>query len=217
MARAKSLRKRVWVATRITRLQMWFAVRVLRLYTVIISGREHIPRRGAGIVAARHVSIFDPVVLFGAIRRRRNLAFIAMDKLFKGLKGLVMRWFGHIPVNRDEHESGRSAIAQAQVVLDGGGLVAIFPEGRCSPDGTLLRAKPGIGHLTGAPVIPCWIDGTQQAVPLKGKPKIRQQLVVRFGPPLEKAADETPQAFADRVMVAIAELGGVPAPTVEAA
>jgi 1-acyl-sn-glycerol-3-phosphate acyltransferase len=219
-----SLRRRVWVATRLTKQLMRFCIRVLRLYIVETFGRHHIPQRGAAVIAARHISNLDPVLVLGTLRRRRNIAFISMAELFRGLFGRLMRWHGHIPVDRKDTDSGRAAIEQGRVVLSRDGLVGIFIEGRRSTTGNLLTPKPGIGWLVdtaptnttaipaSVPVIPCWIDGTQRALPLNGKPRLRQRLVARYGEPLYKGADEPAQAFANRVMAAIAELGGVPAP-----
>ena len=70
-----------------------------------------------------------------------------------------------IPLNLER--SDFTAIRRALRVLEGGGVVGIFPEGPSSVNGHLERGQPGVALLalrSGAPVVPVAIRGTYEAL-----------------------------------------------------
>ena len=76
--------------------------------------------------------------------------------------GLFLKCMGGICVDRNAHDF--SFIARSKAVLDKGGVVGIFPEGRLPLKGEErpLEFKPGAAWLaleSGAPIVPVYTDG----------------------------------------------------------
>lgn len=146
-----------------------------------IEGAAHIPP-GPALIVANHPSAFDPVVL-GAALPRRALFVGAAEFLTMPLVGWAMRAYGTIPVRRGQVDL--SVVKEAVRALEAGALVAIFPEGRVSPEGGAL--KPGAGVIAaraGVPTVPAAILGTARALPLGHYIPRPARVRVIFGPPL---------------------------------
>lgn len=124
------------------------------------TGSEHIPRTGPLIVAANHRSYFDPVVL--GVGMRRPLTYLAKKELFAiPVLGPVITWLGAYPLDR--RAGGLAAMRAALRVLKEGRCVGIFPEGTRNLRGDAAE-KGGaalLASLTGAPVVPAAIVGTE--------------------------------------------------------
>ena len=157
-----------------------------RLYHRLrVEGVENIPQRGGCLVACNHASYLDPPAI-GCMVRHRVFRFVARDTLWKGGVGA---WFFRvtrcIPISRDTGDLG--AMRAVLKAVKAGDLVALFPEGTRSVDGTLTEAKPGIGFLVaraGVPLVPVAILGSHHAFG-KGRRFMRPtRLVVRYGKPI---------------------------------
>lgn len=137
------------------------------------TGRGNIPRTGAVIIAANHISDWDPPVL--GLASSRAPYYMAKSELFrKPLAAFFLKKLGAFPVNRDGVDT--EAIRTALSILSGGGILAIFPEGTRNRRGLLGQAKHGIALIarrSGAPIVPAYISGTTR--PLSG-------FRVSFGP-----------------------------------
>lgn len=162
-----------------------------------VEGRAELPGSGPFLLAPRHLSVLDPVIVgsvldIATMRRLRWAGWTGM--LFNGpLRRLISRIAGVLPV--DPIASPRSSLAFGAAALAAGHGLVWFPEGRRSPDGTLQPLRAGIGLLLAAqpvPVIPVWLDGTQDAMPIGRRWPRRARIRVRFG------AAATPEALAAR-------------------
>src|SRR5919202_5592839 len=126
-------------------------------------GREHIPTDGPVILAANHRSFLDPFVIGVCVRR--PVYFVAKKELFDNrLQGWFLNCLGAFPIRRGE--SDEESVETAKQILARGDAVVIFPEGTRIREGSLGRAKRGVGRLaleTGAPVIPVAVHGTERA------------------------------------------------------
>lgn len=182
------------------------------------------PGPGPLILAANHISPFDPIALTAACRRR-GLAprFLAAAELFGGpLLGPVMRRWGHLPVHRRTAAATR-ALPEAVAALAAGSVLVVYPEGGIGLDPGMWpqRGRTGVGRLalaTGVPVVPVAQWGAHEVVPytaprgllralpatLRRRPVVR----VRFGDPVDLSglSDREPghaRLATDRILAAI--------------
>ncbi|MFA6029241.1 MAG: lysophospholipid acyltransferase family protein [Elusimicrobiota bacterium] len=163
-----------------------------------VQGLERVPRDGPVIVAANHVSLFDPPVTHVAVSRVRYARYLGKEELFRiPPLGALLKNCGVIPLDR-----GRGDMAALRVslgVLSGGGCLVVYPEGTRSRDGRPGRPKAGVGLLakrTGAVVVPVRLRNTERFW-------MRGPWSVRFGTPLRYEEGEDrggAQRFAERVM-----------------
>ena len=83
-----------------------------------VAGEEHIPEKGAFIVASNHASYFDPP-LIGTAMRHHLIHFMAKEELFHNpLMGWFLRYVGTFPVHRGRVD--RKALVEALRVLKQG-------------------------------------------------------------------------------------------------
>jgi 1-acyl-sn-glycerol-3-phosphate acyltransferase len=181
-----------------------------------ITGRKHIPKRGAAIIASNHLSALDHVVL-PAVTRRTIYNISKAEHFAKPVKRWFMTHWGVIPLQRGAGD--QAAMEKAKEVLRRGDLFCIYPEGTRSLDGRLHKGHTGVARLAlecGVPVIPVAMIGTFAAKP-KGQKGIKwgTRTGAVVGPPLDfsqhfgKHEDrETCRAVTDEVMLAIAAAGG---------
>jgi len=186
--------------TMLIRMTALIARILARLFAnVRVEGLEHIPRRGAVILAANHISNADPVVagawITGALGRRR-MHWLGKRELFGWpVVGWMAAHGGVHPVDRGTADV--EAFRLATRILEAGYVLLVFPEGTRSPTGELGEAKDGLAMLamrTGAEVVPVAINNTD-SVWKKGQtlptPFPRRTVTVRLGAPF-RAADVIP-------------------------
>ena len=147
-------------------------------------GLQHLPRRGAAIVVSNHASYVDAILLGTA--SPRPIHFLVLRWMYDLL---LIRWFywgmGTIPVSGEGRDS--RGIKRALRLLSSGRVLGVFPEGSRSADGTLSAPRLGaamIAALSGAPVVPAWIDGARDSLPVGGVFPKPARIHVRFGKPL---------------------------------
>ena len=132
------------------------------LWRVRVEGGEHLPRRGAVIIAANHVSFFDSVVLIMATRR--TLSFVGKAEYLDSWKTRrLLPALGMIPVDRSDGRRAMLALKLAAGLLRAGRMFAIYPEGTRSRDGKLHVGHTGAAYLaiaTGAQIVPTGLVGT---------------------------------------------------------
>ncbi len=177
-----------------------------------------IPRTGPVILAANHTSNADPVVIGGFLTQilDRRVNWLGKKELFDVPILGWLSWHGGIhPVDRGAADI--DAFKLARKILMDGHLLAVFPEGTRSPNGTLQAAKDGIALLalrTGAPIVPIGIEGADRVWP-KGRrlPRFGGHITMRVGAPIVLDATGTSGARraaksqgTERIMRAIAEL-----------
>jgi 1-acyl-sn-glycerol-3-phosphate acyltransferase len=162
------------------------------LWSVKVEGREHIPVHGPAILAANHQSFCDSFFLPLVVRRR--LTYVAKAEYFDSWR---TSWFfrasGQIPMQRSGGDASQRALTTAMEVLDGNGLLGIYPEGTRAPDPRLHKGHTGVARLSLAcsvPIIPVGIVGTRAVQP-PGSRFMRpfHKVTVRFGPPLTYRCD----------------------------
>lgn len=177
------------------RLGFWrrtVVVLVLPLLRVLTkptwSGQENLPE-GGFILAANHMSHFDPLVIAHYVYESgRWPQFLAKASLWDvPVVGFVLRRVRQIPVERGSMEAAKSLDALVGALKDGG-VVIIYPEGTTTkePDLWPMTGKTGAARLallTGAPIIPLAQWGAQRVFDVRTK-----KLSLRPGTPVSVTA-----------------------------
>ena len=186
----------------------WPVVRFL--FRARATGTEHLPRAGGFVLAANHVSNFDPWPLGLPLFPRRYLRFMAKSELFRFGVGPILHAGGAFRVRRGEGDV--EAIEKAIELVRDGEVVVIFPEGTRRRKGLVKKHQPRphtgaarVALATGAPLIPAAISGTDSLLRLG-------PLRVAYGPPValddlrERDVREGAQEATDRLMTEIERL-----------
>jgi len=187
-----------------------------------ITGSEHIPASGGGIVASNHLSIVDSVFL--PLMVDRPVTFAAKSEYFTGTRlidratGAYLRATKQLSVDRAGARAGQDMLEAALRLLSAGALFGIYPEGTRSPDGRLYRGRTGIGWLalkSGLPVIPVAMSGTDRVLPPGRVVPRFTKIKITIGEPMTFLADGSQlsaarqrRAVTDEVMKSIQALSG---------
>ncbi|GAB4503057.1 MAG: hypothetical protein Fur0043_00490 [Anaerolineales bacterium] len=154
------------------------------LARVEITGKEHVPRGTAYVVAANHISLFDPPLV--AAFWPEALEIIGASEVFERPgQGQLVRLYGVMPVHRGEFD--RTLLRRTLAALRAGRPLLIAPEGGRSHVPAMRRAFPGIAYLieeTDVPVIPVGLVGTTDDFWQRAKRGERPRLEMRIGQPV---------------------------------
>lgn len=129
-----------------------------------VSGQEHVPRTGALLVVANHLSWYDPVLL-GAVLPRRVWFYTKAEIFAWPLVGWLARHTGQIPVHRGGAD--RAALEKALAYLQEGKALVIFPEGTVERQERMITAHTGVAMLavrSGATILPVAHSGTRRVL-----------------------------------------------------
>jgi len=183
-----------------------------------IAGTEKIPAHGGCIVVANHRSYFDTLAMAVTIARTgRPVRFLGKKEVFDApVVGQLATAMGGIRVERGSGSD--EPLRAAAEAVEAGELVALMPQGTI-PRGPAffdpeLKGRWGAAKLaamTGAPVIPVGLWGTEQVWPRSSRvPNVLNVtnpplVTIRVGDPVEikgRSAD----ADTKRIMKAISAL-----------
>ena len=162
------------------------------LFRPWVRGAEHVPKRGAAILASNHLSFVDSIFL--PLKLRRQVTFLAKSDYFtgKGFKGALIRWFfkatGQLSIDRTGGKASEDSLNTGLGVLERELLLGIYPEGTRSPDATLYRGRTGIARMaleSKVPVIPVAMIDTEKVMPIGQKYPNIQRVGVVIGEPLD--------------------------------
>jgi 1-acyl-sn-glycerol-3-phosphate acyltransferase len=159
---------------------------LFRLYfRMHVSGADCIPREGRAIVAPNHKSFWDS--FFIGVCTRRHVRFMAKTELIQARYGRLLVRLGAFPVRRGQADE--DALETARLILEQGGLLALFPEGtRIRDPDNLGHPRRGAARLaleTGSPLVPCAITGTEKI--FRGDVPVPRRVQVAFSPPVPVA------------------------------
>jgi len=180
-------------------------------------GLENVPREGAFIVVANHISLLDPLII-GATAGQlagRLIHFMAKQQI-RGwpVIGWLATQAGVYFVRRGEGD--RAAQRLSLELLGRGEPIAVFPEGTRSRTGVLGEPRDGAALLamrTGLPLLPVSIVGSNRLFRKGARLPRRSRVTVRVGEPFTLGRQATGRidrqelaAGTDRIMRAIAAL-----------
>jgi 1-acyl-sn-glycerol-3-phosphate acyltransferase len=175
--------------------------RFLARLIFLMAGRLHVLRReqstmkGGFVLAANHISHFDPPLVSVAVLR--PIRWMAMAELFENpWSACGLRALGCFSADRARPD--RTTVKTALDLLRGGSVVGMFPEGgiRAGETSILEGApmRPGVATLAemaGVPVLPCVVVGTDRLYAReRWWPPRQSRFWIGFGQPLQ--APEAP-------------------------
>jgi putative phosphoserine phosphatase/1-acylglycerol-3-phosphate O-acyltransferase len=183
-----------------------------------ISGIENIPAEGPAILVGNHRSYFDPMAMAMAFARtHRTVRFLGKKEVFDApIVGQIAAALGGIRVDRG---TGSDEPLKAAVeALEFGDMVAVMPQGTI-PRGMaffdpVLKGRWGAARLaamTGAPVIPIGLWGTEKVWPRSARlPNVLNiadppLVTVKVGGPVSLKL-QSPDADTKRIMKAVMDL-----------
>lgn len=182
------------------------------LHPVSVEGLEHLPRRGA-LLIANHASNWDPILLATALPRDYRLRVMGKEELFRNpILAWIIRVGGAFPVNRGgaDIQAVKTAI---QTIKDGQNLL-IFPEGTVIRDGIgKADGLPAHAH-SGAAVIGVRTGAIFVPVFLGGKKRLFHRTRIIIGQPYtpvytgRRGTAEEMQNIADELLRQVYALGG---------
>jgi 1-acyl-sn-glycerol-3-phosphate acyltransferase len=181
------------------------------LFRLRSQGKENLPTGGGYVIAANHISNFDPWPLGVPIFPKRFLRFMAKSELYWWPLGRLITAGGGFPVRRGERDL--EAMETAVELAKEGHAVAMFPHGTRQRKGLVKRYQPkahtGAARIAleaGVPLVPAAISGTDRLSrfgPLR----------VRYGKPIplddlrDKDQSIAAREATDRLMAEIDRLG----------
>ncbi|WP_161794830.1 AMP-binding protein [Desulfonatronum thioautotrophicum] len=191
--RQRLAKPRGWVRLVIVAPFYVFLSGIMRLYfRVTARNLQNVPQSGRFVLLPNHVSYLDPFaigVVLGYARARQcfwagESGVVSRNAVLRALSRIAQI----VPIEREKGPT--SSLAFGALVLKQGHSMVWFPEGRRSPDGTLQPFRHGIGLLLGEydpPVVPVFIQGTEQALPPGRFLPRPSRIIVHFGKPIDVA------------------------------
>lgn len=151
-----------WAIERAIRLPFRLAARTI--LDLEVSGKHHVPRSGALVVASNHFSHLDAPIVGTNVDR--YIRFLAVDEIYGRSRAFdaTLAVAGAIPLDRDGYPV--RALRSAIDFLDAGHAIGVFPEGRRVEAWGVDPPKRGAAWLswaTGAPLLPVAIHGTEES------------------------------------------------------
>lgn len=200
--------------SRVYRLVMVVCAPITRWWGRLdVSGAEQLPTSGPVLLVGNHDSLWDPVVIGTAGRKRRQIRALAKASLWKVRPfAPFLDWIGQIPIERGAGDTG--ALDAAVAALKGGACVGVFAEGTISR-GTRLRARSGVGRLAQqvpeARLVCVATTGTVGIYKFPKRPRLRVEFFAPAGGqprPGEDPGDLSARCLAEiRVKAPIAKAG----------
>ena len=127
--------------------------------------KEKIKHKGGLVIIANHTSFVDPLALIIAYWRRRIFCLTAEVVFAKGhpVRNWLLKQLGCVKIDRYKNDT--KAIETCINILDGGGVLVVFPNGRIHRDGSMDDYKSGAALLasrTGVPMQPVYIENQRK-------------------------------------------------------
>ena len=132
------------------------------VYRLEVTGLENIAKAGPNaIIALNHVSLLDAEIAFSILD---NDPIFAIDHTFaqKWWMKPIVKYMNALPLDPTRPLATRALIQQVKA----GKTLVIFPEGRLTRTGSLMKVYDGSGLIAekcGVPVVPVRIEGAEKS------------------------------------------------------
>jgi 1-acyl-sn-glycerol-3-phosphate acyltransferase len=110
---------------------------------IVIQGQEHLPPQGPIILAPKHFSRWDPVIL--STLSREPFVYMTNANQFNGIQGWFIQRLGAFPV--DLNQPKISSLRYTIQLLHNQHKLVIFPEGGIVRDQPLRTLKTGLARI----------------------------------------------------------------------
>ena len=154
---------------------------VRHLFRVTVTGLENIPKPPY-IIAANHQAWYDPAFIIPFFPESPVIYTMARrETVFnRKWKRSLLPLLGVFPISPNKGELDEAGLGTVYQILELGGVMLMFPEGRYSRGRALRPLKVGIGYFAlqaGVPVCPVAVRGTDVLRPFS-------RVDVVIGPPV---------------------------------
>jgi len=144
---------------------------ITHLFRVSVTGLENIPRPPY-IIAANHRAWYDPAFIIPFFPERPVIYTMAKrETVFnRAWKRRLLPLIGVFPISPNRGELDEQGLRTVYQVLERGGVILLFPEGRYSRGRGLRPLKNGIGYFAlqaGVPISPVAVSGTDALWPFR--------------------------------------------------
>lgn len=144
---------------------------ITHFFRVTISGLENIPKPPY-IIASNHQAWFDPAFIIPFFPERPVIYTMAKRQTVfnRAWKRRLLPLIGVFPISPDRGQLDDQGLRTVYQVLERGGVMLIFPEGRYSRGRALRPLKNGIAFFAlnaGVPICPVAVRGTNALYPFK--------------------------------------------------
>jgi 1-acyl-sn-glycerol-3-phosphate acyltransferase len=155
---------------------------VTHLFRVTVTGLENFPKPPY-IIAANHQAWYDPAFIIPFFPGRPLIYTMAKrETVFnRAWKRKLLPLIGVFPISPNRGELDEQGLRTVYQVLERGGVLLMFPEGRYSRGRALRPLKNGIGYFAlqaGVPVSPVAVSGTDSLWPF-------HRVDISIGPPIK--------------------------------
>lgn len=160
---------------------MWLVARpLLWVFTgITVSGKEHTQGLKNALIAVNHLSDLDPILIpatLGPFSPLMPVFSVALERSFYKRPwplnylygGVVFNMLGAYSVAIGTKGDYEHTLKSHIRILEQGGSVGIFPEGKRNQDGVVGEGKVGTAYLlwrTGVPVVPVAVHGHYRMYP----------------------------------------------------
>ncbi|HWR30841.1 MAG TPA: AMP-binding protein [Negativicutes bacterium] len=145
-------------------------------FNIKVVGKEKLLFNGPSIVMPNHTSFLDAILMYAYLPA--NACFVVNSGIATKI-GFALRWIDHIIVDPLNPYSLKKIVAAVKI----GSPVVLFPEGRITTTGSLMKIYSGIGLIslrTGATLYPVILLGPE----LSKYSRMEKKLRTRWFPPL---------------------------------
>jgi 1-acyl-sn-glycerol-3-phosphate acyltransferase len=144
---------------------------VLHVYRISLSGLENVPQPPY-IIAANHQAWYDPAFIIPFFPAAPMIYTMAKrETVFnRAWKRRLLPLVGVFPISPERGELDEAGLRTVYQILDRGGILLMFPEGRYSRGRAIRPLKVGIGYFAlqaGVPVCPVAVNGTDSLIPFR--------------------------------------------------
>ena len=184
-----------------TKLVRWGLHRISGVH-VTVTGHDHVPKDGPVIIAAKHQSYGDGIIMF---HQFDDLSFVTGDHLEKFwlIKVILAKMNAVVVETCGGADTRKRMTKMSRLIRRQGRRILIYPEGHLSQVGTHHPYKKGVWHLQqdlDCPVVPVATNLAQRWNMTEVR-KYPGEAVVEFLPPIPPGLEK--DAFMERLQSAI--------------